>query len=83
MRPDINYSLPDKIIVVTRCSRVCLGRRKINFSRAFAGQTVAIKEVHDGIWPVSFMDYDFGYFDLDTRALEPLENPFGPRVLPM
>jgi hypothetical protein len=35
------------------------------------------------LWLVSFMDYDLGYFDLETRALEPLENPFGPKVLPM
>jgi hypothetical protein len=28
----------------------------------------------------SFMDYDLGYFDLETRELEPLENPFGPKV---
>jgi ornithine cyclodeaminase/alanine dehydrogenase-like protein (mu-crystallin family) len=34
-------------------------------------------------WLVSFMDYDLGYFDLDTRVLEPLDNPFGPRLLPM
>jgi hypothetical protein len=51
--------------------------------QVFAGQAVGIKEVHDDIWLVSFMDYDLGYFDLDTRVLEPLENPFGPKVLPM
>src|SRR5215216_1812166 len=34
-------------------------------------------------WLVSFMDYDLGYFDHDTCRLEPLENPFGPKVLPM
>ena len=44
---------------------------------------VGIKEVHDDIWLVSFMDYDLGYFDLETRVLEPLEYPFGPKVLPM
>jgi hypothetical protein len=44
---------------------------------------VGIKEVHDDIWLVSFMDYDLGYFDLDTRMLEPLDNPFGPRLSPM
>jgi hypothetical protein len=32
---------------------------------------------------VSFMDYDLGHFDLETRVLEPLENPFGAKVLPM
>jgi hypothetical protein len=31
-------------------------------------------------WLVSFMDYDVGYFDLETRVLEPLDNPFGPKV---
>jgi hypothetical protein len=44
---------------------------------------VGIKEVHDDIRLVSFMDYDLGYFDLEPRVLEPLENPFGPKVLPM
>jgi putative transposase len=81
--PDLDYPFHDKIIVVTRCGRICLGRKKINFSTVFAGQAVGIKEVHDGIWLVSFMDYDLGYFDLDTRVLEPLENPFGPKLLPM
>ena len=57
--------------------------KKINFSQVFAGQAVGIKEVHDDIWLVSFMDYDLGYFDLETRVLDPLENPFGPKLLPM
>jgi hypothetical protein len=66
-----------------RLTRICLGRKKINFSTVLAGQAVGINEVHDDIWLVSFMDYDLGYFDLDTRVLEPLENPFGPKLLPM
>jgi putative transposase len=81
--PDIDYPLHDKTVVVTRCGRICLGRKKINFSQVFAGHAVGIKEVHDDIWLVSFMDYDLGYFDLETRVLEPLKNPFGPKVLPM
>jgi len=81
--PNIDYPFHDKTIVVTRCGRICLGKKKINFSQVFAGQAVGIKEVHDDIWLVSFMDYDLGYFDLETRVLEPLENPFGPKVLPM
>jgi putative transposase len=78
-----NYPFHDKVIVLTRCGRLCLGNKKINFSQVFAGQAVGIKEVHDDIWLGSFMDYDLGYFDLETRMLEPLENPFGPKVLPM
>jgi hypothetical protein len=39
---------------------------------------VGIKEVDDGIWLLTFMDYDLGYIDLKT--LQPLNNPFGPKV---
>jgi len=53
--PDIDYPLHDKIIVVTRCGRICLSKRKINFSTVFAGQGVGIKGVHEDIWLVSFM----------------------------
>jgi hypothetical protein len=31
----------------------------------------------------SFMDYDLGYIDLEEKTLQPLDNPFGPKVLPM
>ena len=57
--------------------------KKINLSTVFAGQAVGIKEVEEGIWPVSFMDYDLGYFDLEEKTLQPLDNPFGLKVLPM
>jgi len=43
----------------------------------------AIKEVDDGIWLVSFMHYDLGYFDLEQKTLQPLDNPFGTRLSPM
>jgi hypothetical protein len=46
-------------------------------------QNVGIKQVSERIWLVTFMDYDLGYFDDQTCRLEPLENPFGPKVLPM
>ena len=45
--------------------------RKITLSTVFAGQKVGVKQVGDKIWLVSFMDYDLGYFDEETRRLEP------------
>ena len=39
-----------------------------------------IKEVEEGIWLVSFMEYDLGYIDLEEKTLQPLDNPFGPKV---
>jgi putative transposase len=81
--PDIVYPLHDKTVTVTTCGRVCFNRQKINLSIVFAGQKVGVKQVSDRIWLVSFMDYDLGYFDDEQCRLEPLENPFGPKLLPM
>ena len=49
----------------------------------FAGQKVGITPVSDRVWLVTFMHYDLGYFDDETCRIEPIENPFGPKVLPM
>ncbi len=57
--------------------------RKVNLSHVFAGQNVGVTQVGDRIWLVTFMQYDLGYFDDETCRLEPIENPFGPKVLPM
>ena len=76
------YPFHDKTVVVTNCGRLCLYRKKINLSTCLAGQAVGIKEVDDGIWLVSFMHYDLGYVDLEEKTLQPLENPFGAKVVP-
>ncbi len=81
--PNTDYPFHDRMVVGTRCGRTCLGKKKINFSTVFAGQPVGIKEVDDDIWLVSSTEYDLGYFDLETRVLEPLENPFRPKGSPM
>jgi putative transposase len=81
--PDLDYPFHDKAVTVTTCGRICFNRQKINLSGVFAGQLVGLKQVSDEIWLVSFMDYDLGYFDHETCRLEPIENPFGPKVLPM
>jgi len=74
-------SLHDRDVVVTACGRVCMHRKTIHISTALAGQTLGIKEVDDYIWLVSFMDYDLGYIELEQRTLQPLDNPFGPKVV--
>jgi len=40
-----------------------------------------VTQVGERIWLVTFMQYDLGYFDDETCRLEPIENPFGPKVL--
>jgi transposase InsO family protein len=81
--PDLAYPLHDRDILVTACGRICLHRNKINISTVLAGHSLGIKEVDDGIWLVSFMHYDLGYIDLEQKTLQPLDNPFGPRLSPM
>ena len=70
------YPFHDRTLRVTHCGRLCIGRRKINLSTTFAGQTVGIREVADNIWLVSFLDYDLGYFDEEENRIEPAPNPF-------
>jgi len=81
--PEPHYPFHDRSVVVTSCGRLCLYNKKINLSTSLAGQAVGVKEVEPGIWLVSFMEYDLGYIDLEERTLQPLDNPFGPRVSPM
>jgi putative transposase len=81
---ELEYPFHDRAIQVTQCGRICIGSRKISFSRVFAGQYVGIREVADEIWLVSFMDYDLGFFDQTEKRVEPVGvNPFAPKVLPM
>jgi hypothetical protein len=44
---------------------------------------VGVTEIGDHLWLVTFMHYDLGYFADETGRLEPIENPFGSKVLPM
>ena len=80
---EVQYPFHDRTIIVTSCGRICIGKRKINLSQAFAGQTVGVREVSEKIWLVSFMDYDLGFFDHESGRVECAENPFGAKVLPM
>jgi hypothetical protein len=81
--PEIDYPMHDRDALVTACGRICMHRKKINISTVMAGQRLGLKEVDDGIWVVSFMAYDLGYIDLEQKTLQPIDNPFGTRVLPM
>jgi hypothetical protein len=54
-----------------------MGRRKINLSTVFAGQTVGIREIDDQVWLVSFLDFASS---IRTRGgSNPPRTPSGPR----
>ena len=81
--PDLTYPLHDRDVLVTDCGRICMHRKRVNISTVLAGQRLGIKEVDDGIWIVSFMNYDLGFIDLEQKTLQPLDNPFGTGLSPM
>lgn len=80
---ELEYPGHDWTALITACGRLCYENRKVNVSQVFAGQKVGVKQVDDHIWLVTFMHYDLGYFDDETGRLEPIDNPFGSKLLPM
>jgi hypothetical protein len=79
-RRKLAYSFHDRDILVAACGRICLHRKKINVSTVLAGQRLGIKEVDGGIWLVSFMTYDLGYFD-GAKNLATPRQPLRPEVV--
>ena len=77
------YPFHDATFTVTQCGRICFKARKVNLSHVFAGQNVGVTQVGERVWLVTFMRYDLGYFDDETCRLEPIENPFAPKLSPM
>jgi putative transposase len=75
---DPEYPFHDRTVRVTRCGRICIGKRKINLSQVFAGQMLGLREVEDQLWLVSFLNYDLGFFDSQEDRVEPADNPFAP-----
>ena len=55
----------------------------INLSRAFIGQAAGSKQVAEQIWPVSFVQYDPGFFDHESGRIGCAPIPFQAKVLPM
>jgi hypothetical protein len=59
------------------------GKTKVQQRPNDTGQNVGVTQVGERIWLVTFMQYDLGYFDDETCRLEPIENPFGRKLLPL
>jgi putative transposase len=69
--------------MVTGCCRICFRGRKVNLQSCRRWLERCVTQVGERIWLVTFMHYDLGYFDDETCRLEPIENPFGPKLLPI
>lgn len=45
---------------------------QVNLGKAFAGEIVGVREVDDGLWQVSFADYDIAFYDFYDKKIERL-----------
>lgn len=67
----------DKTLQVSTCGSIGVGENKRVFiGEPFAKEHLGLKWVDEGIWQVSFMSYDLGYFDTDQYKLQVPGNPF-------
>ena len=62
--------------------RVCFNRRKSTSDKSSPAKSPH-QAVDERTWLATFMHDDPGYFDDGMCRLEPLEKPFGLKVLPM
>ena len=79
---ELTYPFHDWTATVTTCGHICLNRRKINLSQVFAAERGSETGERAHL-ARHFMHYDLGYFDDETCRLEPIENPFGSKLLPI
>ena len=80
---DLTYPFHDATFTVTHCGRICLHGRKINLSHVLAGQNVGVTQGERSRLAGHLHAPRLGSFDDEAIRLEPIENPFGPNVLPM
>ena len=73
---ELEYPFHDRSVTVIPSGLICMLGEKIYFSQVFSGQTLGLKEVEENTWLVSFMNYDLGYIDLESKSLKRLDNPF-------
>jgi putative transposase len=74
---DVTYPGFEKALLISNCGRICVKKKKIHISKAFANQPIGLKEVDDNIWTVFFMDYHLGYYDEFSLKFAPKDDPFG------
>jgi hypothetical protein len=63
--------------------RICLGSSRPNRCTALAGPKADIGEADSRSWQLRRVRYEIGRFDLDTCRLEPVDNPFGAKLVTM
>jgi len=70
-------------VMVTGCGRICFRGRKVNLSHIFAGQNVGVTAGRRAHLARHLHAVRFGLFRRETCRPEPIDDPCGPKVLPV
>ena len=78
--PDPEYPLHDltRTVLSGGFIQVCRFRGKLerfHLGQAFTGQKVGLREEESGLWRVTFMKNDLGFYGADKGKFQPFENP--------
>jgi hypothetical protein len=65
--PEIAPPLDDRNVIGAAGGRICLHRKRVNIATVLTGRKLGVKEVDEGIWLVSFLDYGFDYIDPEQK----------------
>lgn len=78
--PELEYPLHDLDRIVDSNGSISFRKNmRFQLSAALGGEKVGLREVADGVWLVSFMNYDLGYFEEKTLLFHEQE-PIPPVV---
>jgi transposase InsO family protein len=75
---ELEYPAHDRTLRVSRCGALTLEkRRRVYLATVFAGQNLGLKRLEEeGLWRVTFMNYNLGCFDEESLKFSPQEDPF-------
>lgn len=73
---ELQYPQHQHTLKVYSCGSILYNRQKIYVSKTLANQLVGINMVDDGVWAIDFMDYQFGFFDAESKTMKLSTNPF-------
>ena len=73
---DLEYPLHDYTCKVHSGGCVYLpGKKMFYLTAALIGERVGLREVDSKLWLVSFMQYDLGYYNENTRVFTEVDKP--------
>jgi hypothetical protein len=75
-----NRDLNDR--VTFRTQNIWLGQRRA-ICATHRATDAELQRIRERPFPLQFVHYDPGSFDLEQKTLQPLDNPFGTRLSPM